>query len=377
MRRPALARAFDAWVQGTVLFFDRLGFAGQRADYFEYLSVLIAATQGRLTVKNIFEQDAQRYGALTARGRLSRRWAQAYQVTGGDLYATWFGCMPQAELGLIRIAQFSGGRVFTYALGNLAEAVQLELRARRIVSSTLWSALLSLAVLLAMVLAVPWYTVPQLQQVFGAVPPEYYAGSTRFLFRFSTFVHEAWALVVISSFAGFAALLWSLPNFTGPLRETLDQCFVWRIYRNVHAVHCLALITIALARNDTASTQLRTALLMQRVGASPWLGWHLDAMLARVDAGLTGAATFDTGLLDRDLYWFFSDMAQAHGLAQGLVLLRQRLKDRILDKVAAQAKALRWAVLLSCLTGLIAMALWHYAVIDELRRSLMFFYASQ
>lgn len=377
MRRPFLAPVFDAWTEGVVLLLDRIRFSGQRADYFEYLSVLIAGTQGRLTVKSIFEQDARRYGALTVRGRLSQRWALAYQVTGGDLYATWLGCMPQAELSLIRVAQFSGSTAFTRALGNLAEAVELERRARRIVSATLWSALLSLAVVLAMVLSVPWYTVPQLQQVFGAVPPEYYAALTRALFGFSALVHKAWALVVIFSLAGFAVLLWSLPNFTGRLRESLDQCFVWRIYRSVHAVHCLALITIALARSDSASTQLRTALLMQRMGASPWLGWHLDAMLARVDAGLTGAETFDTGLLDRDLYWFFSDMAAAHGLAQGLVLLRQRLKDRVLDTVAARARAIRWAVLLSCLTALIGMALWHYAVIDELRRSLMFFYASQ
>jgi type II secretory pathway component PulF len=339
--------------------------------------VLIAGTQGRLTVKSIFEQDARRYGVLTARGRLSQRWAMDYQLTGGDLYATWLGCMPPAELSLVRAAQFSGGLAFTRALGNLAEAVQLERRARHIVSATLWSALLSLIVLLAMVLAVPWYTAPQLLQVFSAVPPEYYMALTRSLFRFSSLVHEVWAWGLILSLAGFAVLFWSLPNFTGRMRELLDQYFVWRIYRSVHAVHCLALIAIALERNDSASTQLRTALLMQRVGASPWLGWHLDAMLARVDAGLTGAKTFDTGLLDRDLYWFFSDMAAAHGLAQGLALLRQRLKDRVLDTVAARARAMRWAVLLSCLAGLIGMALWHYAVIDELRRSLMFFYASQ
>lgn len=377
MKRLFRAQTLEAWAEGLVLFFDRVRFAGQRADYFEYLSVLIGGTQGRLTVKSIFEHDARRYGFSTVRGRLSQRWALSYQLTGGDLYATWQGCMPRSELSLIRAAQFSGGKAFIGALGNLAQAVELERRARKIVSSTLWSALLALAVLSVTVLAVPWYTVPQLRQVFSALPPEYHAGLTRSLFSFSALVSGVWPLAMLLGLTGFAALLWSLPNLTGRLRELLDRHFVWRIYRCVHAVHCLALIAIALDRDEAASTQLRTALLMQRVGASPWLGWHLDTMLARVDAGLTGAETFDTGLLDRDLYWYFSDMTAAHGLAQGLVLLRRRLKDRVLDAVAARARAMRWAILLACLAGLIGLALWHYAVIDELRRSMMIFYASQ
>jgi hypothetical protein len=70
-------------------------------------------------------------------------------------------------------------------------------------------------------------------------------------------------------------------------------------------------------------------------------------------------------------------MASAHGLAHALVLVRQRLKGRILGAIVVRARTMRWAVLLGCLAILVGMALWHYAVIDELRRSLMFFYASQ
>lgn len=377
MKRVLLSSSRSNWAEQAVFEMDRRRFAGQRSDYFEYLSVLIQGAQGRLTVKKIFEQDAGRHGQKTVRGRLSQRWAQAYQLSGGDLYSTWLECFPLAELTLIRVAQLSGNAALTRTLGELADAVALLRRARRIVASAMWSAVLGACVLLAMLLAMPLYTVPRLRQVFGAVPPEFHAALTRALFRFSDFIQANWLLLLIVSLGAGALLAWSLPNFTGPIRRRLDEYSPWRIYRSVQAMHFLAMATIVLTRHESASTQLRTALAMQRVGASPWLRWHLDAMLARVDAGLTGADTFATGMLERDLHWFLVDMAQAHGLAHALTLVRQRLKGRILDVVIARVGALRWAVLLACLAALLAVALWHYAAIDELRRSLMFFYASQ
>lgn len=81
--------------------------------------------------------------------------------------------------------------------------------------------------------------------------------------------------------------------------------------------------------------------------------------------------------MDRELFWFFSDMAMARGLRAGLQLGAERLRGHVVDTLARQAAVLRWCILLACLGCLLALALWHYAVIDELRRSLMIFYASQ
>ncbi|HWK59824.1 MAG TPA: hypothetical protein VNT00_00260 [Eoetvoesiella sp.] len=377
MKRVFPSSGRSHWAEQAVFEMDRRRFAGRRSDYFEYLSVLIQGAQGRLTVKKIFEQDAGRHGWKTVRGRLSHRWAQAYQISGGDLYATWQDCFPLAELTLIRVAQLSGNAALTRTLGELADAVALLRRARRIVVSAMWSAVLGACVLLAMLLAIPLYTVPRLRQVFGAVPPEFHAVLTRALFRFSDAILANWIFLLVSIVGAGVLLAWSLPNCTGRIRRCLDEYSPWRVYRGVQAMHFLAMITIVLTRHESASTQLRTALAMQKAGASPWLRWHLDAMLARVDAGLTGADTFGTGMLEADLHWFLVDMAQAHGLAHALTLVRQRLKDRLLHVIAVRVGALRWAMLLACLAALLAVALWHYAVIDELRRLLMFFYASQ
>lgn len=365
------------WLQPLQQAADRWRFASVRADYYDYLSALLHGMQGRRTLKDIFERDARRYGAATVRGRLSQRWVLDYQSAGGDLYATWLGCFPPDELGLIRMAQSFGNASLVKTLGELARVLQLTRQAKYILVSTLWSGAMALLVVFAMMLAMPWFTVPRLLHTFSTVPAEYYGGLTRSLIQLSAFVHANWLFMGVLTAGGGLLLLWSLPNTCGPLRRRLDRFALWRIYRHVAALRFLAMLAIVLGRDDSESTQLRTALVMQQIGASKWQASHISAMLAHIDAGMVGADTFDTGLLDRAQFWFLGDMVIARGLQAGLLLCGERLRSQVLGAVARQAMVLRWGLLLASLACLLGLGLWHYAVIDELRRSLMLFYASQ
>jgi hypothetical protein len=228
-----------------------------------------------------------------------------------------------------------------------------------------------------MLLAIPWFTVPRLLQTFAELPPEYHGRLTRALIDLSDGVQAHWLFVLILTVGGGLLFLWSLPNTSGSVRRVLDKHGLWRIYRYLHALRFLALLAIVLAHDEGGSTQLRPALVSQKGGLSPWHASYIDAMLTRIDGGMTGADTFDTGLLDRDQFWFLSDMIMARGLHAGLLLTTERLRTHILGTVARQASVLRWMLLLGCLACLMGLGLWHYAVIDELRRSLMLFYASQ
>ena len=353
---------------------DRRLFMSARADYYEFLSALMEGAKGRHTLRDIFDRDARRY-AGTVRGRLSGAWSRNYPKAGGDLYATWFGCFPASELAIIRVAQLAGNETLVRTLGDLAHALRLSKRSRHIVWVTVWSGVLSLCVLAATVLAVPQFTVPRLAQLFGALPPEYFGTWTRALLAFAATVQAAWVPVFAALLLGAAALCWSIPNLTGAVRSLLDQVSIWKIHRCLSALRFMSVLTVVLQRQG--ATQLRTALAMLCAGASPWMRGHLDDMLSRIDHGLVGADTFDTGLLDRELYWYLQDMAEARGLVNALVLVRDRLGGRVLAQVARQAQVLRWSLLACCVAGMLALGLWHYAVIDELRRSLMIFYASQ
>ncbi|HUH58460.1 MAG TPA: hypothetical protein VL001_00140 [Candidimonas sp.] len=377
MRQLKAIKAAQWWLDVARQAVDSWRFSGARGDYYDYLSALLAGMQGRRPLRDVFELDARRYGPGAVRGRLSERWVRTYQAAGGDLYATWYGCFPPSELLLIRVAQSFGNAALIQTLGELAQVHRLTSQAGQLVVSTLWSAAAALIVLFSMLLAVPVFTVPRLLLTFSAVPEEYYGALTRSLLAFATLVHEQWAFAASAGAGGCWLLLWSLPNTTGRLRGVLDRFSIWRIYRQVQALRFLALLAIVLGRDEAMSTQLRTALAMQSGGASVWQAGHINAMLARIDSGIVGADTFNTGLLDREQYWFLSDMVMARGLGAGMSLTGNRLRSHVLGTVARQATGLRWSLLLASVACLLSLALWHYAVIDELRRSLLLFYASQ
>lgn len=111
--------------------------------------------------------------------------------------------------------------------------------------------------------------------------------------------------------------------------------------------------------------------------ATPWLGAYLRRAVWRIDQGLAGAAAWDTGLLDRELYWYLEDMVAARGLSEGILATHERMRAVWLGRIQRQARALRWLALLSGVVVVMGIGAWHYAVIDELRHAWMMFQAGQ
>lgn len=363
-------------LDGVLTGLDRLRFRSQRADYYDYLAALLAGERGARTLREIFRADAERQGGRSLRGRMAQRWQRRLEQSGGDLQATWDGDFPDAELGLIRAAQCVGNEGLIQTLGDLARMLALLRRAAGILASLLWPALLSFGLVVAVVLAVPGFTVPRLLDTFAFVPPDYYGRRTQALLAFAAAV-QAHATAGLVGFAGAGVLLAaSFTHLRGRLRRILDRVLWWDVYRQVQALRFLSFLIVALGNEEEESIRLRNALLRQRAGASPWLADHVDRMLQRLDAGIMGIRTLDTGLFTAEQLWFAGDMVLARGLRPGLELARERIRRHILEKVARQAHALRWLLLLGGLAVLLGLVLWHYAVIDELRRALSLYFAT-
>ncbi len=356
---------------------DAWSFQRRRADYYEYLADMVVGMQGRKTLLDLFLDDAHRYGHRTVRGRLARHWAEGYQMSGGDLATAWQNFFPADECLLIAAAQSAGGSALPDTLRDLARAVRLVEEARGILWATLGASLLALAIAACMVGAVPLFTVPRLQQVFQAVPPTYYGRLTVALFTLAELLRYWLAFLLVFLVGGAWLMFWSLPHLTGRLRSGLDRIFPWRLYRDFHAIRFLAMLSILMRQRGGTDTRLRQALATHAWAAAPWLATHVDAMVTRIDSGLVGADTFDTGLLDRETWWFMADMVDAHGMEAGMQSARQRVESKSLVRIARQAQAMRWCLLLGAVASVLALALWHYGVVDEMRRALTHFYASR
>ncbi|MBV6271586.1 hypothetical protein KVP09_01455 [Alcaligenaceae bacterium CGII-47] len=360
-----------------ILRVDAWRFAAVRAQYYDYLQAVLRGMHGHRTIGELFDLDAYRYGLRSTRGRLSAHWSRLCLASGGDLYSTWRTSFPLDELVLVRAAQAFGNARLLACFEALSRHLSLMAQASRILWATLGVAVCALLIACLSLLVLPVFTVPGLMRAFQGLPQAYYGPMARHLFTLSHWVAMSWPVLVALVLLTVFFLFWSLPNTCGRLRQSLDGHGLWRLYRHVQALRMLALLGILLDAGASASTQLRPALLLLEEGASAWVRRHVQDMLARIDAGLVGAVTFDTGLLDRELYWYLQDMAQARGLQAGLTATCERLQGQLLGRIAQQAVGLRWLVMLASVACVLGVGLWHYAAMDELRRALMMFHASQ
>jgi hypothetical protein len=373
MRTPT---SWQVWRRRCGLRWDALRFSRQRAVYYEYLADLVDGLQGRKTMRDIFDDDAHRYGPGACRGRLARRWSEIFEESGGNIAQTWQGSFPADELSLLRAAQAAGAGALTATLRDLARAAALIEQARGVLVGACSAGVAALAVAIALAAAVPFFTVPRLQHVFQVVPAAMYGGLTQGLFGLADLIRYALPIWLAGAAASLWLVAWSMPNFAGPLRTRLDRFLIWRLYRDFHSIRFLAMLTILVRQRGNVDTRLREALMVQAQGACPWFAWHIDGMVARIDAGLVGGDTFDTGLIDAETWWYLADMIAAHGMETGTARARQRVEVHTLARVRRHALALRWCLLLAAVAAVMGLALWHYAVIDELRRAMTNLYAS-
>nr|WP_242698906.1 pilus assembly protein [Bordetella holmesii] len=366
-------RVRESW---WLLRLDAWRFQRSRADYYAYLSALLRASDGRLALREVFANDAARYGRGHWRGRLALRWAKASGVYGGNLAALWAGVAPAQDCLMLATAQAAGSAALAQGLQDLAQACQLAEAARKQLSASLRAVVVALAVLVGTVWAVPLFTVPHLAQVFGDLPYEYHGPQTRLLFWFAA--HVVWwgPLAAVGASTGLTLWVWSLANWRGRWRRHCYAIGPWRLYRDAQAIRFLSLLEVLIRDGASMDTRLRMALTALRQYATPWLAGHITHMLERVEAGQVDASTFDTGLFDRQLWWFMSDMIAAHGIEAGMSRARERIEQAWLPRLAAQALFWRWVLLLSTVAAMLGLVLWHYGVIDELRHGLTHFYSA-
>jgi type II secretory pathway component PulF len=350
-------------------------FRSQRADYYDYLAEMIAMTSGAKTLLSMFEDDARRYQGQGARGVLSRHWSQQFPKSGGDLFTTWFGSLPTEDLVAVQAAQYAGSGALTQTLRQLAVVVRTTDAASQAFIQTVWVGLVGVIVAICAVFSIPVLTADHLARVFSEVPPEHYGAWSRALFAASEWLKLLWPALLFFSIGGMTTVAWSLCRWRGTARNFADQWGIWRLYRVVQAVRFLSLLAVLLKPRGNTSARLREALLIQQRGALPWLNHHLEKMLLRIDAGALAVEALNTGLIDRETWWYFTDMVHTLGLDEGLQRTKNRLAVHTVRRLQRQALTLRWLLLLTAVAVVFVIAFWHFRVFDELRQSLSLYYA--
>lgn len=350
-----------------------MAFRSQRAEYYEYLADLMSSSGGQRNMLDMFHADAQRYKGKP-RGVLSAHWAQRYDETGADLAATWSGTLPEADLMVIRVAQNSGGVAMEQALRDISRVTTVVERARSEFISTVAVGLFGLLLALGMLAALPLFLVPSLKSAFSFVPLEKWGSAGQSLLSLSDAIAHHWLPALLVVFAAVAWVAWSLPNFIHPVRRWLDDHIaLYRLYRDFRGALFLATIA-SMVRKRAAASGLRLNDALAELGASaePWLRWHCEQIIERIDhTGGQGPDVFDTGVLDREVLYFLMDLVESRGFDEGLQKAGARTEKRAAVVVASRAAILRWAMLIGSLAVVGGILLWIVNVNYEMKQIMM------
>jgi hypothetical protein len=370
--RPIALQAlwFKAWVLIAAYLFRT-----QRADYYEYLADVMDSTAGAKTLQNIFYDDVSRYAATSPRGVLSRVWLERFPQGGGDLFSTWSGTLPLEDLLAVQSAQYSGSQALTKTLRQLAGVVNLIDGAQSALVTTAFAGLAGLFIALGSVLSIPFFSAKQLQQVFSAVPPENFSGWTKALFATADLLSTIWPFVSVGLILCALFVLWSFASWTGSLRSVADKFGPWAFYRRVQTVRFVSLLAVTLTPGGSQGARLRDAIALQMQGTTPWFAGHLHAMVTRLDLGANATDALETGLIDLEIWWYFTDLIQTLGLDEALHRARLRTERYALKRIQTQAVYLRWGALLLSLMIVLGIAFWHAQVFEELRQGLSLHYS--
>lgn len=347
-----------------------------RADYYAYIRDLLIAQNGKRSLRDMFSDDAYRYGPNCARGRLSAQWEKAFEISGGRLSHTWEGVFPDSDLALIAVAQDEGAEALAVALGDLSHMTTLVQRLGHIITTTLMAGVVALLVLVGVLSSVSYLTVPRLLVTFASVPPSLWSFSTRALVAFSDLLVYALPASLLLICLGGLAVTICLPRWVSRWRHRLDTWPVFKLYRDLQAIRFLSSLVLLVHNRQGLDVRLREALMTLSLASTPWMQSHLHIMLSRLDDGDRDGRLFNTGLFDLPTYWFMSDVIVARGLSDGLGHARVRTEAYLVARVTRQALVLRWVLLLSAVGSVLGIALWHMQVIDALRRALSYVFIS-
>jgi len=346
-------------------------FRKHRADFYEYLADIIEAVEGRKTAKSILITYAHRHGHHSTRGRLAAHWSARIEETG-DLGYALADTMPAFDVTMIALLQGIGGGAMVEGLRDLAALLRLTQKMVQTFVLTMLAAFFGLVIALLSTALLPLAITPELRRSFGDVPADLYGVVTRTLFGYSDFIGAHWPVLVLAGMSTVAVFVWSLPNWHGAWRDRLDRVGLYALYRNLKAIQCLVTLAILVQPRRAAHTiGFRDALRMLAAQASPWQNAHYQRMHTLLEDGASGAATFQTGMLDPDTYAYLEDMDDALGMNQALQKIRPRLEDRVLRRVQRQATFWRWGILLVCLGYGLSIYAATMLVIAEMRSAML------
>lgn len=353
-------------------------FAKVRADYYAYVASLLTSSAGSVKFMQLFENDAVRY-AGKPRGILSEYWYETYSNNGGNLADTFAGTLPDDEIAILQVAQNAGGSAVVTAFHDIARMGKLSDAVKKESLGTLLAGLIGISIAIAMLTAFPIFSVKTLKSAYDFLPLEYWGTKGRSLVAYSEWVKRNFIYVLIVVGLITYYIKWTIPNLTTPLRDWLDKNVVlYRVIRDLKGALFLATMsTLTRNRGGVMFTLKQSLETFADSAKTPWLKWRIEQIIDGADAtGAIGVDAFRGGIINEEMYFFMEDMNKAKGFAEGFEETGKYVETAILAKIVKQMTVYRWVLLISALLIALAMFVWQFQVIYEMRGAMSTYLAT-
>jgi type II secretory pathway component PulF len=279
----------------------------------------------------------------------------------GSLANSLRGIVPASELMVLNAAQTNGDESVSKGLRFLSETVAKTEKMNDIMRKSVNYPVFLLILMGAILTGFSFYAVPVLEQI---MPVRDWPPSGKVLNAVATAIRGYGVFIFGGIGLTLTGFLYSLPHWSGVVRNRLDRSLPYSLYRDYSG----ALLIVSLASMMQAGVSLRSALQQSLRYTSPWMEWHVKAILQRLsskDAAKFGYA-FATGILSPDLEDRIADASERRDPVVAFVSIGLGSIDRVGKSISQSAEKINTIMLLVCGVCLGSMMLGFMATTQEL-----------
>ncbi|MEJ0003021.1 MAG: type II secretion system F family protein [Pararobbsia sp.] len=267
-------------------------------------------------------------------------WRSVVQ-NGGMLAEAMAWWVPHAEQMIVMAGEQSGR--LDASLVNVCDVVQYSRRIRTAIVGGLTYPSVIFAMTIGYVYLFGKLVIPR----FGSiVNPERWHGVAHSLYELSLFVQNGMLYCIFALLLLLAVLFYSMPRWSGGIRNVLDRYPPYSIYRLV--VGCGFLV--AFSSLQTAGFTVEKSLTRLATDARPWLRQRIDDMLFGVKSGLNvGAAMKNSGYRfpSPEIVDDLSVYAEYKGFAEALQSIASEWMSEGVETIEAQMRIVNGAAIVS------------------------------
>ena len=315
-------------------------FQNTREAFYEDLAD--AVSDSELLATFITTRKARAIKQKDPLGPLYQKWLNRMNKKGGKLSYILQGSAPASDIMVISAIEDKG---------NVAEGLRFiasTIKDQRAMSKALKGAIFMPAVvgviMISFMVILSVYVIPVFAQI---APPEKWTGVGQIMHKISyTVVHYGLFLL-----GGFVALLgwfsWSLNNWVGPKRQTLDRFLPYSVYRDYTGSIFMVSLASMLHSGDT----LVRALEQLKKSAPGWLKWHINKILKNINKSSSNyGEAFSTGVFSKELTNRLIDLSRRSSEFDK-VIARIGIEGVVKVKTAVEASAKQLNLLLIAVLG--------------------------